>query len=206
MGEKESKLLKPIEVLEELDRKVDLTRRSRIKASQRLRGKDHYFGKISHLYSLLVLVFSIWFIVTPNELVGIKATKILLIISLSLLFFSMFLGMKNYKERANNFEINYQQLNVLLHKIQRLKTSPENITIAKLKELHREYEKLIIDKENHQNIDYMTCNDELVIKFKSEITKYRVFDKIKKILVAIYPLILMVIVIMVERLVNLFIP
>lgn len=202
MEQNDDKPLSPIDVLEELNRKVDLTRRSRIKASQRLREKDDFFEKVSHFYSLLVLIFSIWFVVTPNELININSTKMLLIISLSLLFFTMFLGMRNYKERANNFETNYQQLNVLLHKIQRLKTSPSDITTEKLKELHREYEKLIIDKENHQNIDYMTCNDEMATKFKLEITKYKILDNVKKVLVAVYPLLLIIILFLIEKLVN----
>ncbi|EJQ03172.1 hypothetical protein IE3_05543 [Bacillus cereus BAG3X2-1] len=80
----------------------------------------------------------------------------MLISSLSLTFFTMFLGIKNYKERASNFENNYQQLNVLLNKLPRLEADPSSITQVKLKELHRDYEKLILEKENHISVDYMT--------------------------------------------------
>ncbi|WP_249937862.1 hypothetical protein [Niallia circulans] len=69
-----------------------------------------FFEKVSHFFSVFVLVLSIWFINSDNS----DITKILLIASLALTFFSMFLGVKNYKERASNFETNYQQLSVII--------------------------------------------------------------------------------------------
>lgn len=168
----------------ELMRRVDLTRRARIKASGRLRDKHEFYEKATHLYSLLVLILSIWFIDSTDS-----TTKTLLIASLSLTFFTMFLGVKNYKERASNFESNYQQLNVLLNKMQRLETTPSKIDQSKLKELHRDYEKLIIEKENHIDIDYMLCKPEFEVKYKDKITKYRQIDLLKKVMVYI-PLII----------------
>lgn len=45
---------------------------------------------------------------------------------------------------------------MLLNKLQRLEADPSSITQVKLKELHRDYEKLILEKENHISVDYMT--------------------------------------------------
>lgn len=174
-------------VFNELKRRVDITRRARIKASERLRERHEFFEKTSYFYSLVVLVLSVWFIDAEGN-----ATKVLLIASLSLTFFTMFLGIKSYKERASNFEYNYQQLNVLLNKLQRLETTPNLINQEKLKELHREYEKLIIEKENHTSIDYITCREENKGKYKKEIRKYKFYDGLKKGLVLGVPLITLI--------------
>ncbi|WP_338838078.1 SLATT domain-containing protein [Kurthia gibsonii] len=174
-------------VFNELKRRVDITRRARIKASERLRERHEFFEKTSYFYSLVVLVLSVWFIDAEGN-----ATKVLLIASLSLTFFTMFLGIKSYKERASNFEYNYQQLNVLLNKLQRLETTPNLINQEKLKELHREYEKLIIEKENHTSIDYITCREENKDKYKKEIRKYKFNDGLKKGLVLGVPLITLI--------------
>jgi len=178
-----------IDVFNEIKRRVDLTRRARIKASARLREKHEFFEKVSHIDSVIVLVFSIWFINSPDG----DITKVLLIASLSLTFFSMFLGNKNYKERASNFESNYQQLSVLLNKLQRLEVTPHLITDLKLKELHRDYEKLILEKENHIEIDYMTINDDLSQKYKLKIKEYNKKQVISKMTIAILPLAILLI-------------
>jgi hypothetical protein len=106
----------------------------------------------------------------------------------------MFLNIKNYKERAMSFETNYQQLDILLNKIERLECTPELITKYELKGLHREYEKLLLERENHHDIDYMTSSDELKEKFKFEITRYKIKNSIINFLVAIYPIILIIII------------
>ncbi|HFK1753511.1 TPA: SLATT domain-containing protein [Bacillus cereus] len=153
-----------------------------------MREKHEFFEKTSYFYSVIVLILSIWFIDGKGEI-----TKVLLITSLSLTFFTIFLGVKNYKERASNFENNYQQLNVLLNKLQRLEVNPSLINQEKLKELHRDYEKLILDKENHINIDYMTCKPEHEMKYKVEIGMYIWIERFKKYTVPFLPLILLVI-------------
>lgn len=177
-----------VDVFKELKRRVDLTRRARIKASARLREKHEFYEKTSYFYSLLVLVLSVWFIDGEGN-----TTKVLLIASLSLTFSTMFLGVKNYKERASNFENNYHQLNVLLNKIQRLEADESQISQLKLKELHRDYEKLIIEKENHLGIDYMTSKPEHEIKYKKEITKHKFYETFKKAVVILLPLLIITI-------------
>lgn len=172
-----------IDVFNELLRRVDLTRRSRIKASSRLREKHEFYDKVSYFYSLLVLILSIYFIDNTDTI-----PKILLIASLALTFFTMFLGSENYKERASNFETNYQQLNVLLNKMQRLSSHKEEINQTKIKELHRDYEKLILDKENHLSIDYMTSDTAFEEKYQNKILRYKIFEWIKRISISLLPL------------------
>lgn len=175
------------QMFKDLMRRVDLTRRARIKASNRLRKKHEFYEKISYGYSLIILILSIWFIEGSGDVI-----KILLIASLSLAFFTMFLGVKNYKERASNFENNYQQLNILWNKLQRLKEYSDGVDEDKIKEVHREYERLLLDKENHLDIDYQTCKPEHEEKYKMEIIRHSVWETLKRCLVAIVPLILMV--------------
>ncbi|MCU5342851.1 SLATT domain-containing protein [Bacillus cereus] len=177
-----------IDIFKELKRRVDLTRRSRIKAADRLRERHEFFEKVSYFYSVVVLALSVWFITGNNG-----TTKILLIASLSLTFFTMFLGVKNYKERASNFENNYQQLNMLLNKLQRLEGDLGSVNQDKLKELHRDFEKLILEKENHINIDYITCNSDHELKYQNKIMIYKLKDGFVRYTVLILPLIVLII-------------
>lgn len=172
--------VKNIDVFNELKRRLDITRRARIKASTRLREKHEFYEMTSYFYSLVVLVLSVWVIGSEGDSSN-NTTKMLLIASLSLTFFTMFLGIKNYKERASNIESNYQQLNVLLNKMLRLEADKEQITQSVLKELHRDYEKFIVGNENHLPIDFMMCNSENEIKFKEEIKSYKRWYRAKKV-------------------------
>ena len=99
--------------------------------------------------------------------------------------------MRNYKERAGNFETNYQHLDVLTNKIDRFLAIEQELTELKLKEFQREYEKLIIGKENHQNIDYYISTEENQQKFKNEIHKYKFGENIMNITISIYPILLL---------------
>lgn len=190
------KALTNIDVFLELKRRVSITRKARIKASKRLRKKHEYFEKVTNFYSLLVLILSVWFINNNN----LTFTKGLLILSLSLTFFTMFLNSKNYKERAGGFETNYQHLDVLLNKIERIEVEPEKITTEVIKSLHREYEKLLIEKENHHDIDYMTVNEEVSSKYKFEIMKFYKKERFVNFGVAIYPILLAIFIYLITRL------
>lgn len=102
----------------------------------------------------------------------------------------MFLNIKNYKERASSFELNYQNLDILLNKIERRECDPESITDEEIKGLHREYEKLLLEKENHLDIDYYVSNKKTREKYASKINQYVWRDRVVKFLVAIYPIII----------------
>ncbi|CAH0186555.1 SLATT domain-containing protein [Peribacillus simplex] len=186
------------DIFKDLKRRVKITTKSRIIASTRLRQKHEYFEKITHLYSLLVLILSVWFISIPDPEQSFLVTKMLLILSLSLTFFTMFLGIKNYKERAGSFETNYQQLDALLNEINRLEVYPESITVPILTGLQSRYEKLIIGNENHDDVDYWHANDELKAKFKSEISMYKVKKVFVYITTAIYPILLVLFIYLID--------
>ncbi|MGW6108904.1 hypothetical protein ACWF2D_20575, partial [Bacillus subtilis] len=66
--EKEEKLEKTnFDVFEDLKRRVRFTRKARIQASKRLRERHEFFEKVSYFYSLLVLIFSVWFLNMGND-------------------------------------------------------------------------------------------------------------------------------------------
>jgi hypothetical protein len=192
------------DVFNELRRRVSITRKGRIRASKRLRKKHEYFEKVTNLYSLVVLILSVWFINIPDQDLSLQVTKMLLILSLSLTFFTMFLGTKNYKERAGSFETNYQHLDVLLNRMDRIIASGVEITTELNKEFHREYEKLLIEKENHHDIDYFTSKNELKKEYKNEILFYYLEENATKIIVAIYPVLILVFIILLNKIIDKF--
>lgn len=196
----ENKEKSNLEVFRDLKRRVKITRKARIAASKRLRKKYEYYEKITHIYSLIVLVLSIWFITEQGDR-ALVATKALLVLSLSLTFFTMYINIKNYKERASNFEANYQSLDVLLNKLERLEAKPEEIDGEVLKGLYREYEKLLIEKENHLDIDYLINEPE---KHKYEIRLYRLRQGLINLIVAVYPLILFIIIVLASKLLSVY--
>ncbi len=182
--------------------RIKTTRKSRIEASKRLRKNHNFFyEKVSHFYSLIVLILSVWFLNQSNE-GSMEATKILLVLSLTLTYFTMFLSLRNYKERAGNFETNYQQLDVLTNKIDRFNAGDKVLSMEVLKEFQREYEKLIIGKENHINMDYYLSDEDNQEKFKKRIITYRAKEGITNFLVAIYPLILVLIVLLFSKIIE----
>lgn len=198
LSEKQNKEVDIIKVFYDLKRRIKLTRKARIRASKRLRNKHEYFEKITTFYSVLVLIFSVAFISSP------AAAQILLVLSISLTFFTMFLNNKNYKERAGSFETNYQHLDILLNKIERLETNLDCIDNEVVKGLHRDYEKLLIEKENHHDIDYMTSSEELESKHKYEIRSFMIKNKLVNVTLAIYPLLLIILIFIFKWIVDLY--
>jgi hypothetical protein len=189
---KEYKLMNEIEVFLDLKKRIELTRRARIQASKRLRKKHELYEKITYFYSVLILVLSIWFIGDfGSDIDSSVVTKILLILSLSLTFFTMYINIKNYKERASAFESNYMSLEVLFNKVERMGTNVESITEDSIKELHREYEKLLLEKENHLDIDYMKSSKEKEFQYVDRIKMIERIEFYKNITVLLYPFILL---------------
>ncbi|WP_341356656.1 SLATT domain-containing protein [Rossellomorea sp. y25] len=184
-----------------LKRRMKTTRQSRIEASKRLRKNHSYFEKIIHFYSLIILILSVWFLNQSGE-EGVFATKILLVLSLSLTYFTMFLNLRNYKERAGDFETNYQHLDVLNNKFDRFESSDEQLDAEKLKEFQREYERLIIGKENHLNIDYYVSTEDNRKKFKKEVWVYRIKEGLIKSVLAIYPIVLLIIIYFFDKVIS----
>lgn len=170
-------------LINDLKYRIEITKRARIKASARLRSKHLRYEKIIHLYSILVLILTIWFL--GNDEINLQSTKILLIFSLTITFLSMYLNMQNYKERAGSFETNYQNLDILLNRIKRMLLNEQSIGIDQIKEIQREYEKLLIDKENHLPLDYKEAFEDYTKSQKRKDKKDITIDKVGENAVAI---------------------
>ncbi|AVI41089.1 hypothetical protein [Bacillus pumilus] len=78
------------DVFLDLKRRVNFTRKARIRASKRLRDRHEFFEKVSYFYSLLILIFSIWFLNMGDNGENLAATKFLLIFSLFNIFHDVF--------------------------------------------------------------------------------------------------------------------
>ncbi|WP_227395928.1 SLATT domain-containing protein [Jeotgalibacillus aurantiacus] len=187
----------------DLKKRIKATRKSRIEASKRLRTKNNFYEKITHFYSLVVLILSVWFLNLAGD-GGLFTAKVLLILSLSITYFTLFLSLRNYKERAGDFEVNYQHLDVLTNKLDRFATSGATLDETVLKSFQREYEKLIIGKENHTNIDYYRSTDENQIKYKKEIKRFILQERIANVLIAVYPIFIFLIIFIFSKIVTFF--
>jgi hypothetical protein len=191
----------------DLKKRIKATRKSRLQASKRLRTDHNYYEKIINLYSLLLLVLSVWTLGAQDDEIS---TNILLISSLALTYLTMFLNIKNFKERAAKFESNYQDLDILTNKMDRYEASYEIIVnTALLKQLQREYEKSIVGNENHLDIDFYisqynkdnwNSNEKTAHEIKKEqdlkrkILKYNFIARIKKIMIALFPILIIVLI------------
>lgn len=192
----------------DLKRRIKATRKSRLQASKRLRENHNYYEKVINFYSLVLLVLSVWALASVDE-DGIS-TRILLISSLALTYLTMFLNIKNFKERATKFESNYQALDILTNKMDRYEAANElTITTPLLKQIQREYEKSIVGNENHLDIDFYisqynknnwysgdtTAHDvKKQSDLKRKIILFKVFDKFKKAMITIFPLLIILLI------------
>lgn len=163
-------------LLQELKRKVNLTRVSRLNASKRLREDHTYYQKVSVYYSVLIAGLSIWFIrfgVDDKEQISYLLSNMLLVASISLTFFSMYISIINLQERAYRMENSQLELGKLLNDIERALIIKEQ-SLDELKKLQRKYENILVRVENHEDIDYwitIVSNSKRELKVKRENTK-----------------------------------
>lgn len=142
------------ESLDELKRRIDITRRARFSCSTRLR---RYFDKIQNLivyYNVMVVLVSI---ITLFQFYNDNAewsTYLTLAISIALSFFATHMGGKNYKEKAIMMESNGHDLSKIYGKIEMLKLE-QKLDSKNVSNLYKEYERTLVIVENHETIDYL---------------------------------------------------
>lgn len=162
------------EEIDELLRKIWITKKCRIEASERLGNKDGLFQKLSVYYSILIVGLSIWNFQIIDVDLQKKSSLIILIASIALSLFSMFVTSKNYRERYFNLKNNYIELGNLYAELNNYK----NVSILdenKFLEIYRRYSDLLKYVENHSSYDYyrVIMGDE---KEKSKLTKQNIDD------------------------------
>ena len=156
--------------IEVLLRKIWITKKSRIEASERLNKKDEIFQILSVFYSIIIVALSIWNIQIQDYSLQKKSSFVILSTSIALSLFAMFITSRNYKERYFNLKINYIELDNLYSELKNI-TKVESVEITKFMEINKKYNDLLKYVENHSTYDYlkvMNCSKEEKIKLSKE--------------------------------------
>lgn len=157
-------------LLIELRRRVNITYRIRIRATDRLKRLNEESQRVNVYYSALVTGGSVLTLAIDT---WDKASSILLIASITLTYYMFYIAQNNYKERAYRMEESFKALDKLKNMIDiRLKAKDEKITYKDCKNLYKLYEQIIADIENHEPIDYVVFKmDEFNKKDKMQLTE-----------------------------------
>ncbi|MBK5261676.1 MAG: SLATT domain-containing protein [Peptostreptococcaceae bacterium] len=182
--------------IEKFLRKIWITKKSRIIGSERLNRKDEFFQKLSVSYSIIIVALSIWNIQILNTELQRKSSYVILITSIAVSLFAMFITSRNYKERYFNLKINYTELDILYTELENIK-SIDNIEEFnhKFLEISKKYNNLLMYVENHSTYDYLIIMSRIKKEEKSSLNKeqikllrnYKFTEKLCAILFVIVP-------------------
>lgn len=150
-------------LLKELRRRVDITYRTRIIATDRLKAEREKHRKLNIYYSCLVTAISVVSIgsgtfgsvTTVNS---IDISQIILGLSISLTYYMFYVDGKNLQERAYRMEETFKHLDILRNKLDifiEYKFDDCEKKDEECKKFYKQYEQIIASIENHQKIDYM---------------------------------------------------
>lgn len=132
-----------------LDDNIWQTRKCRILASERLNANEKFCRFISIYYSIITTALTIINMISTEDK---KIDVIILIVSIAVTYFLMYMDTKNYKERYLAFKKNYLDLDKLRTKIV---TVEDKKDINKYNEIAFEYNELLREVENHTEYDYI---------------------------------------------------
>lgn len=139
---------------EKLLRKIWITRKCRIEASERIKKTDTRVQILIIYFSIVLVALSIWdfqYSNSPNKI----GSYLILVMSIALTMSSIFCSSRNYQERCINLKYNYIALDRLYCKVEAL--SDEYLSVEKLDNYYNEYCSLLESVENHNNIDYINA-------------------------------------------------
>lgn len=156
-----------LDALIELKRVVDLTRRIRMEASDRLISSEHFIQSINIYYSCFAVILSILCLFKDNEILVIISTVLTSILAISIVF----LNAQHYGDRAQQFHDNFLELYQLLFEI---KAAIRNKDYTQTRDLETRYIKLLKSTENHTQQDFFQ------ILSRKDKTKSRLDEKYKK--------------------------
>ena len=193
-----------IELLRGLKRKVDITYRTRINASNRLREKHQYYKRISTYFSILVTAISVISMLIDNN----KISSLVLASSICLTYYMMYISEQNLQERAYKMEVTFKELGALKDEIDLVIVNKfSKITENECKKLFDKYSNILSSIENHEDIDYdnyklkyiersieqnnkvlTKAEDEQYKKIKKRIWGSELYERIKRVICYILPL------------------
>lgn len=140
-----------IKLLRSLKRKVDITYRTRINASNRLREKHQYYKRISTYFSILVTAVSVISIGIDNN----KISSLVLASSICLTYYMMYISEQNLQERAYKMEVTFKELGALKHDIDLVIVNKgSEVDRNECQKLFDKYSNILSSIENHETIDY----------------------------------------------------
>lgn len=137
------------EKLEKLSSDIWKTRKCRILASERLNANERFCRFISIYYSILTTVLTI---INMNSIESKNLDIVILITSIAVTNFLLYLDTQNYKERYLALKKNYLDLDKLQIRIKSLGNAED---IEKYTEIALEYNNLLREVENHKEYDYI---------------------------------------------------
>ncbi|EHK2328718.1 SLATT domain-containing protein [Clostridium perfringens] len=203
---KKCKCKNNIDLLVELRRRVNITYRSRIHATNRLRKKHKEYKQLNIYYSALITAISIVSIGMDSKIWGIPISNIVLMFSIVLTYFMFYTSEQNLQERAYRMEETFKALDKLKNKISIMIDNRDKIEEEESKKLYKEYESIVESIENHEQIDYDFYKlDDLrkkqgqeniarYIEVKKRVNIYKILSKIKLAIKYGLPTILMLLV------------
>lgn len=169
-------------------RKVWITRKSRIETSDSLKKKYKFNSFLIVYYSMVITGLSIWNIQTNG--INEEFSILILISSIWLSLFSVYVESKNYQKRSFDLKNNYIELSKIISKLKEAKKSSNMNEILKIE---KEYNKLLNYFENHTTFSYLRAkidaSDESLSKIEwFQYIYYLLFDLSKKIILIVIPL------------------
>lgn len=152
------------DLMKELERRSKIIRSSRIEASKRYKEDDNFYRFITIFYSIIVTVVSIRFAFGLDTLENNdnqKLSILLLVVSVFVTLFTMYVSIKNAGEKVGRFQSNYMELTRLLADIQLASVSYKIECQEELEKVNEDYRKfsnryasLLTQSDNHDDIDY----------------------------------------------------
>lgn len=180
--------------LEKLASDIWITRKCRILAAERLYANENFCRFVSIYYSILTTVLTI------INMINIESKNIdvvILIISITVTNFLLYLDTQNYKDRYLALKKNYLDLNELQIKIKSLEVKYD---INEYNEVALEYNNLLREVENHKEYDYIKLalrteelKEKVAIKDKLIYYSKFILNWILRVLVIIIPAIYVII-------------
>lgn len=136
--------------------RIWITRKCRINASERFDNLYFWTRFFQVYYSLILIVLSINnFSLIKEEKGNDSISLLLLVASLAVSFFSMYISSQNYKERALKLKYNYHGFDELYRNLDRIIIN-EDFKLSEVFLIEDKYLFLLKVSENHSTEDYLT--------------------------------------------------
>lgn len=189
--------------IEEFKRKLWITRKSRIEASERLKKRHDFYQFLIVYYSIIVVIGSI--LNTQSEYKTNYISLILLILSVTASLFSMFVSSRSHLDRYYNLKNNYIALHNLSMRLNGIENDI-NTPNDEFSKIIQEYNNLLSSVENHKPIDYLrVINSDLNEKkedTEKQISKYDNSMKLFNIVLLVAPFLVVLCTILLDLLIR----